>query len=74
MLDQYTRQLYLERLFRGVLIIVPLSLLAVLVAILIAGCSGVRSRGRPGNLKAFGAIALPAMLFASGVAMLLRKL
>ena len=37
MLDQYTRQLYLERLFSGVLIIVPLSLLAVLVAILIAG-------------------------------------
>lgn len=37
MLDQYTRQLYLERLFRGVLTIVPLSLLAVLVAILIAG-------------------------------------
>ncbi len=37
MLDQYTRQLYAEKLLKGVLIIVPLSLLAVLVAIVIAG-------------------------------------
>lgn len=37
MLDQYTRHLYMEKCLKGALIIVPLSLLAALVAILIAG-------------------------------------
>jgi hypothetical protein len=37
MLDQYTRHLYAEKFLKGVCIIVPLSLLAVLVAVLIAG-------------------------------------
>ncbi|MFT6340207.1 MAG: hypothetical protein ACJASW_001372 [Polaribacter sp.] len=37
MLDYYTRHLYVEKLLKSALIIVPLSLLAVLVAILIAG-------------------------------------
>tara|TARA_B100000676_G_C17691743_1_gene636711 strand:- start:204 stop:383 length:180 start_codon:yes stop_codon:yes gene_type:complete len=37
MLDQYTRHLYAEKFLKAVLIIVPLSLLAALVAILVAG-------------------------------------
>jgi|TARA_R100001460_G_scaffold10495_3_gene24847 hypothetical protein len=37
MLDQYTRHLYVEKFLKSALIIMPLSLLAVLMAILIAG-------------------------------------
>ncbi len=37
MLDQYTRHLYVERFVRSVLIIVPLAMLAAMVAIVIAG-------------------------------------
>lgn len=37
MLDQYSRHLYMEKCLKSAIIIVPLSLLAALVAILIAG-------------------------------------